>query len=50
MAEPKDLRVRSFLDDVLGKPKPKAGASEAISGDSDDDQALSKSGNAKSNA
>ena len=50
MIEFKDFRVRSFLDDVLRKLKSKVDASETISEDSNDDQTLSKSNNAKSNA
>ena len=50
MIELKDFRVRNFLDDVLRKLKSKADASETISEDSNDDQTLSKSNNAKSNA
>ena len=49
MIELKNFRVRSFFDDVLKKLKSKIDVSETINEDSNDDQTLNKSDNAKSN-
>ena len=50
MIEFNDFRVHSFLDDVLKKFKSKVDASETINENSNNDQTLSKSDNAKNNA
>ena len=50
MIELNDFRVRNFLDDVLKKLKSKVDTFETINENSNDDQTLNKSNNAKNNA